>query len=105
MDVGQDLSVAIGRTAGLGAGCGVPAAVPRPPTDILVDEVGLRCGLDNVSVESQRRSSPPSERPGTGTGGVMVNRVLMWAAANQKLQQQVTENPIARRAAHRFVAG
>jgi len=35
----------------------------------------------------------------------MVNRVLVWAAANPKLQQQVTENPIARRAAHRFVAG
>ncbi len=35
----------------------------------------------------------------------MVNRVLMWAAANPKLQRQVTENPIARRAAHRFVAG
>ena len=35
----------------------------------------------------------------------MVNRVLMWAAGNPKLQRQVTENPIARRAAHRFVAG
>jgi proline dehydrogenase len=35
----------------------------------------------------------------------MVKRVLMWAAANPKLQRQVTENPIARRAAHRFVAG
>jgi proline dehydrogenase len=29
----------------------------------------------------------------------------MWAAANPRLQRQVTENPIARRAAHRFVAG
>jgi proline dehydrogenase len=35
----------------------------------------------------------------------MVNRVLMWAAGSPKLQRQVTENPIARRAAHRFVAG
>jgi proline dehydrogenase len=35
----------------------------------------------------------------------MVNRVLMWAAASPSLQRQVTENPIARRAAHRFVAG
>jgi proline dehydrogenase len=35
----------------------------------------------------------------------MVNRVLVWAAASPKLQKQVTENPIARRAAHRFVAG
>jgi proline dehydrogenase len=35
----------------------------------------------------------------------MVNRVLVWAAASPKLQRQVTENPIARRAAHRFVAG
>jgi proline dehydrogenase len=35
----------------------------------------------------------------------MANRVLMWAAASPKLQRQVTENPIARRAAHRFVAG
>ncbi|MGY1642644.1 proline dehydrogenase family protein [Geodermatophilus sp. SYSU D00703] len=35
----------------------------------------------------------------------MVNRVLMWAAASPKLQRQVTGNPIARRAAHRFVAG
>jgi hypothetical protein len=34
----------------------------------------------------------------------MVNRVLMWAAASPRLQRQVTENPIARRAAHRFVA-
>ncbi len=35
----------------------------------------------------------------------MVNRVLMWAAASPRLQRQVTENPVARRAAHRFVAG
>ncbi|MGY1594963.1 proline dehydrogenase family protein [Geodermatophilus sp. SYSU D00708] len=35
----------------------------------------------------------------------MVNRVLMWAAGSPRLQRQVTENPIARRAAHRFVAG
>ena len=35
----------------------------------------------------------------------MVNRVLMWAAASPSLQRQVTENPIARRSAHRFVAG
>jgi proline dehydrogenase len=35
----------------------------------------------------------------------MVNRVLMWAAGSPKLQRQVTENPVARRAAHRFVAG
>jgi proline dehydrogenase len=34
----------------------------------------------------------------------MVNPV-MWAAAGPRLQRQVTENPIARRAAHRFVAG
>ena len=31
----------------------------------------------------------------------MVNRVLMWAAASPRLQRQVTENPIARRAARR----
>jgi hypothetical protein len=35
----------------------------------------------------------------------MVNRVLMWAAASPRLQRQVTENPVDRRAAHRFVAG
>src|SRR4051794_9043740 len=35
----------------------------------------------------------------------MVNRALMWAAGSPELQRQVTENPIARRAAHRFVAG
>jgi proline dehydrogenase len=35
----------------------------------------------------------------------MVNRLLVWAAGNSRLQRQVTENPIARRAAHRFVAG
>jgi proline dehydrogenase len=35
----------------------------------------------------------------------MVNRVLMWAAANPRLERQVTENPITRRAAHRLVAG
>ena len=35
----------------------------------------------------------------------MVNRVLMWAAAGPRLQRQVTENQITRRAAHRFVAG
>ena len=35
----------------------------------------------------------------------MVNRVLTLAAAGPSLQRQVTENPIARRAAHRFVAG
>jgi proline dehydrogenase len=36
---------------------------------------------------------------------MMVNRLLMWAAGSPKLQRQVTENPVARRAAHRFVAG
>ena len=35
----------------------------------------------------------------------MVKRALVWAAGNSRLQQQVTENPIARRVAHRFVAG
>jgi proline dehydrogenase len=35
----------------------------------------------------------------------MGNRVLMWAAASPKLQRQVTKNPVARRAARRFVAG
>src|SRR5687768_9113696 len=35
----------------------------------------------------------------------MVNRVLMRAAASPRLQRQVTENPVDRRAAHRFVAG
>jgi proline dehydrogenase len=35
----------------------------------------------------------------------MVNRVLMWAAAGRTLQRQVTEQPIARRNAFRFVAG
>jgi proline dehydrogenase len=36
---------------------------------------------------------------------MMVNRLLMWAAGSPNLQRQVTENPVARRAAHRFVAG
>jgi proline dehydrogenase len=35
----------------------------------------------------------------------MVNRLMVWAAGNSRLQRQVTENPIARRTAHRFVAG
>jgi len=35
----------------------------------------------------------------------MVKRVLMWAAASPRLQRQVTENPVARGAALRFVAG
>jgi proline dehydrogenase len=35
----------------------------------------------------------------------MVNRVLVWAAGNARLQKQVTENAAARRVAHRFVAG
>ena len=35
----------------------------------------------------------------------MVNRVLMWTTAGPRLQQQATENPITRRAAHRFLAG
>jgi proline dehydrogenase len=35
----------------------------------------------------------------------MVNRLLVWAAGSPGLRRQVTENPIARRAAHRFVAG
>ncbi len=35
----------------------------------------------------------------------MVNRVLVWAARSPGLQRQVTQNPVARRAAHRFVAG
>ena len=35
----------------------------------------------------------------------MVNRVLLWATNNPRLQHQMTENPIARRVSHRFVAG
>ena len=35
----------------------------------------------------------------------MVNRLLMWTTAGPRLQRQVTENPITRRAAHRFLAG
>ena len=35
----------------------------------------------------------------------MVNRLLVWASGSPRLQRQVTENPVARRAAHRFVAG
>jgi hypothetical protein len=35
----------------------------------------------------------------------MVDRVLVWAARSPRLQRQVTQNPVARRAAHRFVAG
>jgi proline dehydrogenase len=35
----------------------------------------------------------------------MVNRVLVWAARSPALQRQVTQNPVARRTAHRFVAG
>ena len=35
----------------------------------------------------------------------MANRLLVWAAGSREVQRQVTENPIARRAAHRFVAG
>jgi proline dehydrogenase len=38
-------------------------------------------------------------------GGVMANRLLVWASGSPRLQRQVTENPVARRAAHRFVAG
>jgi proline dehydrogenase len=35
----------------------------------------------------------------------MVNRVLLWATSNPRLQHQMTENPVARRVSHRFVAG
>ncbi len=35
----------------------------------------------------------------------MVNRLLVWAAGSPRLQRQVTENPLARRVVHRFVAG
>jgi proline dehydrogenase len=35
----------------------------------------------------------------------MVNRLLVWAAGSPRLQRQVTENPVTRRVAHRFVAG
>jgi proline dehydrogenase len=38
-------------------------------------------------------------------GGTMVNRVLLWATNNPRVQHQMTENPIARRVSHRFVAG
>jgi proline dehydrogenase len=38
-------------------------------------------------------------------GGTMVNRVLFWATSNPRLQHQMTENPVARRVSHRFVAG
>ena len=35
----------------------------------------------------------------------MVNRALLWATNNPRLQHQMTENRIARRVSHRFVAG
>ncbi len=35
----------------------------------------------------------------------MVNRLLVWAAGSPRLQRQVTDNPVTRRVAHRFVAG
>jgi len=35
----------------------------------------------------------------------MVNRVLLWATNNPRVQHQMTENPRARRVSHRFVAG
>jgi proline dehydrogenase len=35
----------------------------------------------------------------------MVNRLLLWATSNPRLQHQMTENRIARRVSHRFVAG
>ena len=35
----------------------------------------------------------------------MANRLLMWAAGSERLQRQMTENAMAQRAAHRFVAG
>jgi len=38
-------------------------------------------------------------------GGTMVNRFLLWATNNPRVQHQMTENPIARRVSHRFVAG
>jgi proline dehydrogenase len=38
-------------------------------------------------------------------GGTMVNRVVLWATSNPRLQHQVAENSIARRVSHRFVAG
>jgi proline dehydrogenase len=33
----------------------------------------------------------------------MVNRLLVWAAGSPRLQRQVTDNPVTRRVAHRFV--
>ncbi|HJV13888.1 MAG TPA: proline dehydrogenase family protein [Propionibacteriaceae bacterium] len=38
-------------------------------------------------------------------GGMMVNRVLLWATNNPRVQRQMMENPMARRVSHRFVAG
>jgi proline dehydrogenase len=38
-------------------------------------------------------------------GGTMVNRVLLWATNNPRVQRQMMENPMARRVSHRFVAG
>lgn len=35
----------------------------------------------------------------------MANRLLTWAAGSSQLQRQAAVNPIARRVAHRFVAG
>ena len=35
----------------------------------------------------------------------MVNRVLLWATNNPRVQHQMTENQFARRVSHRFVAG
>jgi proline dehydrogenase len=35
----------------------------------------------------------------------MVNRVLLWATNNPRVQRQMTENQLARRVSHRFVAG
>jgi proline dehydrogenase len=35
----------------------------------------------------------------------MANRLLLWAASSPRLEHLVTDNPVASKAAHRFVAG
>src|SRR5919204_2967482 len=60
-----------------------------------------------VVAGKSRGGCPPPRLPidVPAVGGVMVNRLLVWASGSASLQRQVTENRIARRTAHRFVAG
>jgi proline dehydrogenase len=67
--------------------------------------LSYRSTFDPSTRARYEAATPPNDGVVEVQGGVMVNRLLLWAAGSPRLERMVTENRISSKAAHRFVAG